>query len=45
MSINLALILTVLTVFSGVVVAINKFVWSKQQGPAAKASCRARYPG
>lgn len=30
MSINLALILTVLTLFTGVVVAINKFIWSKQ---------------
>jgi signal peptidase I len=36
MSINLALILTVLTLVSGVVVAINKFVWSRQQDPAAK---------
>lgn len=30
MSINLALILTVLTAFTGTVVAINKFVWHKQ---------------
>jgi signal peptidase I len=36
MSINLALILTVLTLLSGVVVAINKFVWSKQEGQAGQ---------
>jgi signal peptidase I len=37
LSINLALILTVLTVVSGVVVALNKFVWSRA-GEGARAS-------
>ena len=32
MSINLALILTVLTLFTGLVVALNKFVWRKAGG-------------
>lgn len=32
MSINLALILTVLTLFTGVIVAIDKFIWSKEAG-------------
>ena len=38
MSINLALILTVLTLVSGVVVALNKFVWSRaREGARASA--------
>ena len=32
MSMNLALILTVLTLFTGVVVAIDKFLWRKEAG-------------
>ena len=32
MTLNLALILTVLTIFSGVVVAIDKFIWRKEAG-------------
>ena len=39
MSFNLALILTVLTAFTGVVVAINKFVWQRAEGgPPASAA-------
>jgi signal peptidase I len=40
LSINLALILTVLTLFTGVVVAINRFVWSKQGGEGVSAGRR-----
>ena len=40
MSFNLALILTVLTVFTGIVVAINKFVW--QRADRWRGSSRAR---
>lgn len=32
MSINLALILTVLTLFTGAVVAVNKFLWTRREG-------------
>ena len=32
MSVNLALILTVLTLLSGAVVAVNKFVWARREG-------------
>ena len=35
MSINLALILTVLTVLTGVVVALNRFVWSRAENGGA----------
>ena len=38
MTINLALILTVLTILSGVVVAIDKFVWKKQAGGEERKS-------
>jgi signal peptidase I len=40
LSINLALILTVLTLFTGVVVAANRFVWNKQGGEGISAGRR-----
>lgn len=40
MSINLALILTVLTLFTGVVVAIDKFLWSKADETAGASAAR-----
>ena len=45
LSINLALILTVLTLFSGAVVAINKFVWRKQgeEGGSAARNTLVEY--
>lgn len=38
MSINLALILTVLTVVTGIVVAIDKFVWKRQEHAEGQSS-------
>ncbi len=40
MVVNLALILTVLTVFTGVVVAVNKFVWQRQDRYAKASQSR-----
>ncbi len=40
MSINLALILTVLTVFTGIVVALNRFVWSRAENGGAGSAGR-----
>jgi signal peptidase I len=40
LSINLALILTVLTAFTGVVVAVNRFVWRKQGDEGGSAGRR-----
>lgn len=37
MNINLALILTALTALSGVIVALNKFLWQKRDEPASSA--------
>ena len=36
MSINLALFLTLLTAFTGIVVGLNKFVWSREGGPMSR---------
>ena len=40
MIVNLALVLTVLTVFTGIVVAINKFVWERQDRYAQASHAR-----